>query len=682
MNDMTKQKNVGNQYNYAMEISQRVVQSIMSKDKHQINNILSAMKMTMETMNLTKGVFENGKNFSSYYQVVDLFSNDDTTWKEEKKHVMKLTDELSRNIHSIDLQNSLLFNFYSEIKTILKVQENNESDVISDVSNCLAHPPPNPMYSTTYYSFNNSNRLENSTPFDLRSFDEPAPIPNIEKRYLQQEPEDQIPVPTGENRRDLKRPANEGRRQRLKENNKEAKHGNKIDNGHSTVEKIQTRNTDESRRKVGDFYVSSRSIPMDSGSGYSSDTSTSFDFNPSYTEVPSYVGPSYGYTQDSFSGSLPYSGQGDTNEAGVDMNGGVPFHYYQCTYENFLNFEEFMNFIEKYDMYNSAKDTSNTIMNEVNKWKISYNKMIENIFENSYINVGDFPEHRDCLKALIVFDNEFEKSMIALTNNVDQFYFCFGDCLTQAQELLKSIVNFPLRNVEKSKTSLNKCNWVENIWTKETGGRYSNIEGSLASVSQHSQNIKTYFKHLVKNRKMLPLKLQTVILPRVEILEAYTRESVTKETLAKNITSRTLDRAIMDIVDLENKIESFLYETVNSIDLMWTAVANLYQTILAREIPMIKPSGVLQLEFPKIITIRDPTKQDIFLNSMQMDVAKYVDAVVETFKVIFEDYSSVFDNIKAKQVDDVLGMVSYIDELRRELQRYLTSLKMDEEFIM
>ena len=698
MNDARKRKNAGRQYNHAMETSQRVVQSILTKDNHQINNILSAVNLINETMKLTQGVFQNGKNFSTHYKVVDLFSSDDTIWKEEKKHIMRLIDEFSRKIYTIDLKDSVLFKFYVELKEIFKVNENNESEVIKDVKNCLANSH-NQRYATSSYSFYfTSSPLQNFTAFNAGSFNEQFQSPS--KKYLVQENEDQIPLPMNDNH---KRYGDKGSGHEQKEINLDTNDGSGI--GDLTSQRSQSTIKKDLRRKEREFLANyfrsspTKDIGSGSGSGFGDDNqydennnfhvgsgsgfednnnydgSSFFNPNPSYSSVT-------GYMESSSSGQVENSGS--FHGSGHD-DGGPPFPphpHYQCDFAIFFNFERFMKFMEEYNYFKKERSSDKVIM-EINKWKIGYNNMITNIFENSYIDVEHFQEHKECLRVLGTFDERFENDLEMLPQKLIDLYECYGDCTNVLQNLLTVIINFPIQNMKHSKILLSKCDWVKKIWIKETGGgRYSNVEGAVASVSQHSQNIKTHFKNLVKNYYKLPVKLHAVIPQVVEILESYKGHIVTKEALALNITSRTLDKAIMDVVDSENKIKNSVKELGNSMDLMWTTLTDLYEMILDRNIPMIKPSGMLQLEFPKIITTIDPSKENILLNTMNMNDVKYIDVVVDTFQLIFKNYPSVFENVKAKQIVDVLDLVSHTDEVKKDLQLYLASLKMDKEFTM
>ena len=121
---------------------------------------------------------------------------------------------------------------------------------------------------------------------------------------------------------------------------------------------------------------------------------------------------------------------------------------------------------------------------------------------------------------------------------------------------------------------------------------------------------------------------------------------------------------------------------MNSVDSMWTTVANLYETILDRDIPLVKPSGILELEFPGLVTELNRTKRHLFLNTLNMNDDQYVDVVIETLDLIFKNYSAIFYDIHEKQVHMVMDLVAHIDDLNDDLYNYLTALKMDKDFIM
>ena len=322
-------------------------------------------------------------------------------------------------------------------------------------------------------------------------------------------------------------------------------------------------------------------------------------------------------------------------------------------------------------------------MPEVEGWKSGYNNMINAIFDGSYINVDSFPEHEECTNALDAFNVDFNNTIRRLGNDAERFFSCYNynsGCSTSGPDLVNSIVSLRMQDVENS---LDKCNWVYKIWSRETAsGRYSDVESALATVSQHSNNIKQSFKNFVKGTEALPAQLQTSLAPLEETLKLYLSKNLTKAALATNLTSRTVDNAITEILDLQNKIKNILNELVNSVDSMWTTVANLYETILDRDIPLVKPSGMLDLEFPGLVTELNRTKRHLFLNTLDMNQAQYVDVVIEALDLIFKNYSSIFYDIHEKQVHAVMDLVSQIDYLSGDLSNYLTALKMDKDFIM
>ena len=246
---------------------------------------------------------------------------------------------------------------------------------------------------------------------------------------------------------------------------------------------------------------------------------------------------------------------------------------------------------------------------------------------------------------------------------------------------MNDIVSLPIQDVEKSKAALNKCNWVYDRWSRESGfGRYSDVESALATVSQHSNNMKQSFKNFVKLTEVLPAHLQVSLAPLEETLKLYLKNNITKAALATILTSRTVDNAITEIVDLQSKIKNVLNELVSSVDSMWTTLASLYETVLDRDIPLVKPSGILELEFPSLVTELNRTKRHLFLNILNIDDAKYIDVVIETLDLIFENYSSIFHDIHESQVHVVVDLVMQIDDLSEDLSNYLSDFENGQGF--
>ena len=141
---------VETKFKSAMETSQRVVETIVTKDEYIMNTILTLITKVQENVNSTKEAFRSGETFSKYFRVVDLFSADDTTWKKEKAQIEQMTYALTNNIYSFSMEGSKLYDFYTRLRGVLKMNKNNESKVVSDLQRCVENRSMRPIYGTTY----------------------------------------------------------------------------------------------------------------------------------------------------------------------------------------------------------------------------------------------------------------------------------------------------------------------------------------------------------------------------------------------------------------------------------------------------------------------------------------------------------------------------------------------------
>ena len=676
---------VETKFKSAMETSQRVVETIVTKDEYIMNTILTLITAVQENVNSTKEAFRSGETFSKSFRVVDLFSADDTTWKKEKAQIEQMTYALTNNIYSFNMEGSKLYDFYTRLRGVLKMKKNNESKVVSDLQRCAENRPRHPMYGTTYSPY--SDLPTGLYTGAIRSVDT-STSSVVKKSEIT---EDQNSLDDKETQ--LSSPIRA-----------ESEEFGSIRYTRSTEDDT----TDETSGINGETGSSTppvkKSLP-DSVSGepdpfFSDDSylhnnhigsaANAMQFRDNYLEVfPSVSSPSSSIFMrqiDMFSGDDPFGSGDDPFGSGDDPFGSgyehpFPPHFF-CDYWNYVDTEDYMAFTEKYDVYRRGESLVQQIIPEVEEWKYRYSNMIKAIFAASYISVHSFPEHEECTKALDVFNADFNNTLRRLGNNAERFFSCYDydRCSTAGPNLVNSIASL---DVEKSKASLDKCNWVYKKWSRETAsGRYSDLESALATVSQHSNNIKQSFKNFVKGTEALPAQLQTSLAPLEEMLELYLSKNLTKAALASNLTSRTVDNAITEILDLQNNIKGVLNEFGNSVDSVWTTVANLYETILDRDIPLVKPSGILELEFPGLVTELNRTKRHLFLNTLNMNDDQYVDVVIETLDLIFKNYSAIFYDIHEKQVHVVMDLVAQIDDLNDDLYNYLTALKMDKDFIM
>ena len=695
LSDDVRRKIVETKFMSAMETSQRVVETIVTKDEYIMNNILTLITKVQENVNSTKEAFRSGETFSKYFRVMDLFSTDDTTWKKEKAQIEQMTYVLTNNIYSFNMEGSKLYDFYTRLRGVLKINKNNESKVVSDLQRCAENRPRHPIYGTT---FNPHTDFPTGLYVGaIRSVD--TSPPSIVKKS--QITEDQNSLDDKETQlsspiRDESEASGSIRYARsTKDDTVDVTSGIKGETGSSSPPVKKSLPDGVFRHSSGSDILSGEPDHFFSDDSYLYNSrigsvSNAMQSTNNYVEVsPSVSSPSSSIFMRQisiFPGDDPFGSGDDPLGSGDGPFGSgeehpFPPHFF-CDYWNYVDTDNYMAFTENYDVYRGGESLVQQIMPEVDEWKSRYRNMIKAIFDGSYISVDSFPEHEECIKALDAFNADFNNTLRRLGNNAERFFSCYNYdiCSTAGPNLVNSIVSL---DVEKSKASLDKCNWVYETWSRETAsGRYSDVESALATVNQHSNNIKQSFKNFVKGIEALPVQLQTSLAPLEEMLKLYLSKNLTKAALASNLTSRTIDNSITEILDLQNNIKNVLNELVNSVDSMWTTVANLYETILDRDIPLVKPSGILELEFPGLVTELNRTKRHLFLNTLDMNDAQYVGVVIETLDLIFKNYSSIFYDIHEKQVHVVMDLVAQIDDLSDDLYNYLTALKMDKDFIM
>ena len=64
-----------------METSQRVVEEIALKDENQIGSVLEEIENITEVLTSTKPAFESGTDFSEFFAVHDIFSEEDKNFR-------------------------------------------------------------------------------------------------------------------------------------------------------------------------------------------------------------------------------------------------------------------------------------------------------------------------------------------------------------------------------------------------------------------------------------------------------------------------------------------------------------------------------------------------------------------------------------------------------------------------
>ena len=521
---------VERKFKSAMETSQTVVETIVTKDEYIMNTILTLITKVQENVNSTKEAFRSGETFSKSFRVVDLFSADDTTWKKEKAQIEQMTYALTNNIYSFNMEGSKLYDFYTRLRGVLKMKKINESKVVSDLQRCAENRPRHPMYGTAYSPY--SDLPTGLYTGAIRSVD--TSTSSVVKKSEITEDQNSLDDKETQLSSPIRVESEEfGSMRYTRSTEDDTTDETSGING-------ETGSSSPPVKKALPDSVSGEPDPFFSHDSYLHNNhigsaANAMQFRDSYLEVfPSVSSPSSSIFMrqiDMFSGDDPFGSGDDPFGSGDEPFGSgdehpFPPHFF-CDYWNYVDTEDYMAFTEKYDVYRGGESLVQQIIPEVEEWKSRYSNMIKAIFAASYISVHSFSEHEECTKALDVFNADFNNTLRRLGNNAERFFSCYDydRCSTAGPKLVNSIASL---DVEKSKASLDKCNWVYEKWSRETAsGRYSDVESVLATVSQHSNNIKQSFKNFVKGTEALPAQLQTYLAPLEEMLKLYLSKNLT-----------------------------------------------------------------------------------------------------------------------------------------------------------
>ena len=195
LSDAVSKKTVETKFKSAMETSQRVVDAIVARDKRLMSEILTLITAVQENVNSTKEAFRSGETFSRHFRVVDLFSADDKTWKKEKLRIEQMTYALTNNVYSFSTERSDLYDFYTQLRNVLKMNNNNESKVVNDLQRCLEDKSTHPVYSTTYNPYPHSPEPTGLYMGAIRSVDTSTPL-IVKKSETTEDQETQLSSPS------------------------------------------------------------------------------------------------------------------------------------------------------------------------------------------------------------------------------------------------------------------------------------------------------------------------------------------------------------------------------------------------------------------------------------------------------------------------------------------------------
>ncbi len=168
-----------------------------------------------------------------------------------------------------------------------------------------------------------------------------------------------------------------------------------------------------------------------------------------------------------------------------------------------------------------------------------------------------------------------------------------------------------------------------------------------------------------------------------QVFSRYISGIITKEGLANYTASRKTEATLMNLAMANEKLRDILTILDEDLDSFRTSVLDTFDSILNRDVPLIKPAQVGESKFLQLaFELNDNYRDVITENILALDSSGYRGKVSGALKILFHDYTSLFMELRNTICTPIQELISSIDILRTDLKAYTKSLTMDEAFIM
>ncbi len=231
---------------------------------------------------------------------------------------------------------------------------------------------------------------------------------------------------------------------------------------------------------------------------------------------------------------------------------------------------------------------------------------------------------------------------------------------------------------------LSRCNWVAEQWAEESNlGRYTQIESLLSVSNQHDNNIKKNFRKTMELFADLRQQYNTEVISIGRVFSQYISGIITKEGLSNFTASRKTEATLMNLAMTNEKLRETLTIIDEDIDSFRVSIMDTFDSLLDRVVPLMKPVQIGESKFLKLVfQINENFIDVITKNTLSLDSNGYRGKVSGALKILFQDYTSLFMELRNTICTPIQDLISSIDILSTDLKAYIQSLHMDEAFIM
>ena len=311
-------------------------------------------------------------------------------------------------------------------------------------------------------------------------------------------------------------------------------------------------------------------------------------------------------------------------------------------------------------------------------------ELVEEKFPHARSNYSSNKRHQECLaletevlsqiNGYVVKFKHVEEILMNLTMSEIQ------ESLVLAETLLshyKEIIN--IGQIYHSYWSkLNQaCSWVKSVVSHQNFVLWTRRDAHEKPVSILRDVVVTSLNKIRNAYNALQRYYVTVSQPDIKIIQSYLNGNLTKMELGKKL--KFMEESGDVLYQLKEDLLALITEYSTKMTLAKNSLVQLYKIYLNFDFPIINRQNVYELELvERAATINDSRVQEI-VDNLKVDVIHYLpELITKSYKGLIYSMEEITYGL-VKPIEDVLGQ---LDELRKDLEIYQTSTRMDTDFFM
>ena len=316
---------------------------------------------------------------------------------------------------------------------------------------------------------------------------------------------------------------------------------------------------------------------------------------------------------------------------------------------------------------------------------INMTELMEEKFPHARSNYSSNKQHQECLaletEVLTQIDGyverfkQVEEILMNLTTSEIQ------ESLVLAEILLshyKEIIN--IGQIYHSYWSKLKeaCSWVKSVVRHQNFVLWTWREVTHEDPASLLWDVVvTSLKKIRNAYSALQRYYVTISHPDITILQSYLNGNLTKMELGKKLKS--MEESGDVLYQLKEDLLTLITEYSTKMALAKDSLVQLYKIYLNFDFPIINGQNVYELELVERAAAISHSHIQEIVDNLKSDVAYYLpDLITQSYKGLIKSMEEVSYGL-VKPIEDVLGRLA---ELRKDLEIYQTSTRMDTDFFM